>query len=102
MEFTEPLQNGFTIYSKSGCHNCSKIKKMLTDKNIFFIEVNCDEYLIEEKVNFLFFIEKKIGSLYSAFPYSTFPIVFYDGKFIGGYIETSKYINELLLFEEEF
>jgi glutaredoxin len=103
MEFTEPMQTGFTIYSKSGCHNCSKIKKMLTDKNIFFIEVNCDEYLIEEKVNFLSFIEKKIGNPYSAFPYSTFPMVFYDAKFIGGFIETSEYINKLLLsFEELF
>ena len=31
MEFEEPLQNGFTIYSKSGCFYCTKVKKLLTD-----------------------------------------------------------------------
>lgn len=98
MEFTEPTLNGFTIYSKSGCHNCSKIKKLLKEKNLFFIEVDCDEYLIEEKDNFLSFIENKVGK-----PYKTFPIVFYDGKFIGGFTESEEYVNKILLsFEELF
>ena len=98
MEFAEPQLNGFTIYSKSGCHNCSKIKKILTEKNLFFLEVQCDEYLIEERDNFLSFIENKIGKSYKAFP-----MVFYNGKFIGGFVEASEYINKLLLsFEELF
>jgi glutaredoxin len=97
MEFTEPIPTGFTIYSKSGCHNCTKIKKILNEKNIFFIDINCDEYLIEERDNFLSFVENKIGK-----PYSTFPIVFYDEKFIGGFIEASEYTNKLLSFTELF
>jgi len=98
MEFVEPLLTGFTIYSKSGCHNCSKIKKVLKDKNLFFLEVQCDDYLIEEKDNFLSFIENKIGK-----SYSTFPMVFYDSEFIGGFNEASEHISKLILsFEELF
>ncbi len=98
MEFAQPHLNGFTIYSKSGCHNCSKIKKLLTEKHLFFLEVQCDEYLIEEKDNFLSFIENKIGK-----PWTTFPIIFYDGKFIGGYNEAVEHIEKILLsFEELF
>ena len=36
IQFEYPSKNGFTIYSKSGCHNCSKIKKLLTEKHLFF------------------------------------------------------------------
>ena len=98
MEFAEPYPNRFTIYSKSGCHNCSKLKKILTDSAIFFLEIQCDEYLIEDKENFLSFIENKIGK-----SYKTFPMVFFDGKFIGGYNETIEYIETILLsFEENF
>jgi glutaredoxin len=98
MEFLEPQPNSFTIYSKSGCHNCSKIKKILAEKHLFFIEVQCDEYLIEERDNFLSFIENKIGK-----SVTTFPMVFYDGKFIGGYNEAVEHIGKLLLsFEELF
>jgi len=98
MEFAEPYPTGFTIYSKSGCHNCSKIKKVLTEKHLFFLEVQCDEYLIEERENFLSFIENKIGR-----SNTTFPMVFYDGKFIGGYNDAVESIEKILLsFEELF
>ena len=97
MEFAEPYPNGFTIYSKSGCHNCSKLKKILTEKHIFFLEIQCDEYLIEDRNRFLSFIEK-IGR-----SYTTLPMIFYDGKFIGGYNEAVEHIEKILLsFEEHF
>ena len=98
MEFEIPLTDGFTVYSKSGCHNCVSVKKLLKDKNFLFKEIQCDEYLIEEKENFLLFIEKKIGK-----SYKTFPMVFYNGNFIGGFNDTTIFIKNLLLsFEEIF
>jgi glutaredoxin len=98
MEFTEPQENGFTIYSKSGCHNCNKIKTVLKDKKLMFCLIDCDEYLIEERDLFLSFIEGKIGK-----PYKTFPIVFYNGTFIGGYNEVIELIDKLVLsFEDIF
>jgi hypothetical protein len=48
MEFAEIKQNGFTIFSKSGCHNCTKLKKILIEKQLLFIEIQCDEYLIDD------------------------------------------------------
>jgi glutaredoxin len=98
MEFIEPEKKGFTIYSKSGCLNCLITKKLLKEKNFFFTEVNCDDYILEEKDEFLKFIEN-----ISENNYKTFPIIFYDGKFIGGLNQTKEFINKLLIsFEENF
>ena len=45
-DFEKPNTNGFTIYSKSGCPNCVKIKKLLLEKTVNFKLVDCDEYII--------------------------------------------------------
>jgi glutaredoxin len=98
MEFNKPFENNFTIYSKSGCINCSSVKKLIKEKSFLFNEINCDEYLIEEKENFLSFIESITGK-----PYKTFPMIFHNGKFIGGYTDTIDFIDKLLLsFEDNF
>lgn len=98
MEFVEPEKKGFTIYSKSGCPNCFTSKKLIKEKNFLFQEINCDDYLLEEKEDFLKFIEN-----ISETNYRTFPMIFYDGKFIGGLNETKEFINKLLLsFEDNF
>ena len=98
MEFEEPSKSGFTIYSKSGCPNCNKVKALLKDKNLIFDVIDCDEYIIEYKDFFLSFIKERANK-----EYKTFPMVFCDGKFIGGYIETQEYIEKLFLsFEEIF
>lgn len=98
MEFKKPFDKDFTIYSKSGCINCSSVKKLIKEKCFIFNEINCDEYLIEEKDNFLSFIETIVGK-----SYKTFPMVFYNGKFIGGYTDTIDFIDKLLLtFEDNF
>ncbi len=97
MEFQEPFKKDFTIYSKSGCINCTSVKKLLKEKFFIFNEINCDEYLIEEKEKFLLFIENKIGK-----SHKTFPIIFYNDNFIGGYNETIEFTNKLLLSFEEF
>ena len=98
MEFEKPVETGFTIYSKSGCPNCLKVKALLKEKNIIFNVVDCDEYLIEDKENFLLFIENLTKK-----SCRVFPMVFNDRKFIGGYNETNEHIDKMLLsFEESF
>lgn len=92
MDYVEPICNGFTIYSKSGCVMCSKVKNLLKDNLLFFETVDCDEYLIEDKEAFLSFMQKKIGK-----EYRQFPMVFYKGEFVGGYPETSALSAQLLL-----
>ena len=98
MDFEKPSKSGFTIYSKSGCPNCTKVKTLLKSKNLFFNVVDCDEYLIEDKETFLTFIKQLANQQVKAFP-----IIFYDEQFIGGYKETSEFIDELVLaFDANF
>jgi glutaredoxin len=92
MEFTKPSNMGFTIYSKSGCNYCNKVKKLLIDKSIPFDLVDCDEYILEDRNNFLLFIKE-----YTKIDFHTFPMVFNNGIFIGGYNETLNYVNKFFL-----
>jgi|1048.fasta_scaffold02342_6 glutaredoxin len=97
MEFDKPNQTGFTIYSKSGCQNCVKVKHLLTDKKLGFTIVNCDEYILEDKDNFLLFIKDLAQR-----EVKQFPMIFYDSVFIGGYNEAIDKAEKLCLqFEEE-
>jgi glutaredoxin len=54
MEIEEPLKTGFTVYSKSGCPNCTKVKKLLIEKKLFFVEINCDDYIIEDDFLYIY------------------------------------------------
>jgi glutaredoxin len=98
MEFDKPNEKGFTIYSKSGCTNCLKTKAYLKQKHLLFDVVDCDEYIIEDKENFLSFIKNTAGK-----EIRMFPMIFYDGNFIGGFNETVSFSDKLLLsFEDIF
>jgi glutaredoxin len=92
MEFTEPNKKGFTIYSKSGCPNCNKVKVLLKEKKLLFTIVDCDEYILEDKELFLLFI-KEIANKEC----KMFPMVFHDGILIGGYKETQEMIEKIFL-----
>jgi glutaredoxin len=96
MDFEKPLDKGFTVYSKSGCPNCSKVKKLLNETKFLFNVVDCDEYIIEDKANFLLFIEE-----HAKREIKQFPIIFHEGTLIGGYSEVKEYIDKLFLSFEE-
>jgi glutaredoxin len=95
MNIEKPVETGFTIYSKSGCPNCMRIKKILTEKKQTFIEINCDEYLIEDKDFFLYFI-KNLAQKES----KVFPMIFNSGTFIGSFNETQEFLDKQLSFDE--
>ena len=98
MEFEKPIESGFTIYSKSGCSNCTKVKALLNDKNLLLKVIDSDEYILEDKESFLSFIITLTNKVVK-----TFPIIFYDGEFVGGYNETVKFVEDLLLaFDANF
>jgi len=92
-KFTRPSETTrFTIYSKSGCSNCKKVKELLETKNISFTLIDCDEYLIEFKPEFLQFIQELTSQ-----EWKTFPIVFnQNSQFIGGFIDTKLYLEKQL------
>jgi glutaredoxin len=88
IEFYKPLEKEFTIYSKSGCPNCKKVKELLESSDSNFTIVDCDEYLVNSKPEFLHFI-----ALLSNQYWTTFPIVFEGSQFIGGFIDTRVYLS---------
>ena len=97
MDIIPPTDLGFFIYSKSGCHQCLKLKNTLREKSLLYTDINCDEYLIEDKDLFLSFIREKTNQ-----SINTFPIVFFDGEYIGGYHESLKQIEKIIVcFEDE-
>jgi glutaredoxin len=90
MEFEKPSDNNFTIYSKSGCINCRRVKDLLKNNNSEYEIIDCDDYLLEDKENFLLFIQS-----YSNVECKIFPMVFHNGKFIGGFNETKEYLDSI-------
>jgi len=109
MNIQFPQKHGFTVYSKSNCSYCNYLEILLEDyyneneENITnnTTKINCDKYLINEenKNQFIEFI-KNVGKIDDV---KTFPIVFYDGKFIGGFKETEEYIKcNMMKFDAEF
>jgi glutaredoxin len=93
----EPLKNGITIYSKSGCPNCVNVKTLLKNyktkhPEFEFNIIDCDEFLIEDKSGFLSFIKNKTNE-----DRKIFPIVLINEKLIGGFAETKEYIEKTYL-----
>jgi glutaredoxin len=96
MSFFEPLNEGYTVYTKSGCTYCEKAKELFNkreEKNVVFI--NCDEYVSTETIKpfFLSFIARLAKR-----EWKTFPMVFCKGEFIGGYTDL---LRETLDFSHE-
>jgi glutaredoxin len=85
MEFPLPYPLGITIYTKTGCSYCTKAISFLQDLGLKFTIIDSDPYLADKDA-LLAFIQNLAGK-----EHKTFPIVFFDGKFIGGY-------DDLLLF----
>lgn len=88
MDIPKPQDTGFTIYSKSGCEFCVKVKKLLEEKYFNHVIIDCDDYLLEDKPGFLQSIHLLVGK-----EYKMFPIVFLNGTFVGGFRETEQYLT---------
>jgi glutaredoxin-related protein len=97
MEFEKPSVTGYTIYSKSRCPFCTKAKVLLEEEPYTIID--CDSYLVDDtiKQEFLQFIENIIQK-----QYRTFPMIFKDGEFIGGFTETKIYYEKEQAFNDCF
>ena len=96
VEFEKPKMSGYTVYSKSGCPNCTKVKKFLQNAKAQMTVVDCDEYLIESKEEFLKFIEEAAEK-----SVRVFPIVFFERKLIGGYEDTEYHYSRLNAFSND-
>jgi len=83
MEYTEPVEKGYTIYSKSGCVLCKMVIDLLKKEGIEYSIIDCDEYLKQNRESFLLFINGYAGKNTGGFPK-----VFVGSEFIGCYKET--------------
>ena len=94
MDYILPNSQGYTIYSKSGCPFCTKVKRLLEKEAPSPLLVDCDDYLLENKDAFLVFIKEMAGK-----EYKTFPMIFHNGDFIGGFTETKEYYEKQSAFQ---
>jgi glutaredoxin len=94
MDILKIAEKGYTIFTKENCKYCTLVKELLKGEEKEVIE--CDAFLKEDRAGFLKWVEERIH-----FEYKTFPMVFYNGVFIGGYNETKiHYHKHHLTFEE--
>lgn len=82
--YKSPAKSGYTVYSISGCKYCDMCMKYMKDKPKKIQIINCDMYINTLRNRDDFF---KFMSTYTVIPYVYFPMIFYNGKFIGGYKE---------------
>ena len=68
----------FIIYTKEGCCNCVKAKKMLEKEQT--IVINCDEMLRLNREAFINDMKQKTN-----WERIVFPMIFIDSDFLGGY-----------------
>lgn len=76
-QFKKPASRDYTIYSISNCKYCVMAKEHLGSVAV----INCDKFVgsCRERDNFYNFMRQ-----YTVIPYIHFPMIFKDGKFIGG------------------
>lgn len=89
MNVPRPGGDSYTIYSKSGCLYCTKAKVLLQNERVPPLFVNCDKFLLENKEEFFDLMKSLIG-----YEYKTFPMIFKNGRFIGGYNKTKDFYEE--------
>jgi len=84
MNFPLPIDKGYFMYSKSNCKFCKFAKEQLPN----LTAVNIDEFIETNKSKLL----DKISTI-ATVEIKTFPIVFYNGIYIGGYKESKEHLS---------
>ena len=89
MNIPRPASDSYTIYSKSGCLYCTQAVVLLKNEQVSPLYVDCDEFLLENKEEFLKLMKSLIG-----YEYRTFPMIFKNGHFIGGYTKSKEFYEQ--------
>jgi len=89
--WSELLQYQVLVLSKTNCVYCTKVKELLNSVNMPFFEYDCT-YLLENEESKQLFL-RQIQQLVNK-KYNTFPMVFIEGQFIGGYIDVGAYLEK--------
>jgi len=80
-KYKKPTKANYTVYSISNCKYCVMAKDHLKKKATKCTTVQCDKYLAScrERDNFYKFMKE-----HTVIPYMHFPMIFKNGKFVGG------------------
>ena len=82
-KYKKPTTVDYTIYYISNCKYCDMAKEHIKKLKSLpkCTNIGCDKFVVtcRERDNFYKFIKK-----YTVIPYNHFPIIFKNGKFIGG------------------
>jgi glutaredoxin len=80
-KYVKPANNNYTIYSISKCKYCDMAKAHIKKNSIKCTYIRCDKFIetCRERDAFYSFIRR-----YTIIPYFYFPMIFKNGKFIGG------------------
>ena len=85
-----PIKRGFSVYTREGCDFCRRAKllvaKATKGKAAHPRIVACDDALFADKAAFW----RKMGAYGVRTTHRTFPMVFFNGRFIGGFTETQQ------------
>lgn len=92
MNLQEPIEHILTVYTRTNCINCEKLKGYLLNTNrVKFRFIYCDEYMNDEETKKCFLNQM---TYYSGQKVRTFPMVFANKRYIGGYYETLEYFED--------
>ena len=90
-----PVTKGYTIYTKSGCTFCTKAKTMLRNEPVTMVD--CDDALIESRAEFF----ELLRSYGMSSTHTTFPLIFYNAVFLGGYTQTRAFYADSMFIEQD-
>lgn len=91
MNLPEPVPHTITVYTKSNCSNCDKLKAYLIKNSFIYQTIDCDPYLEDEEMKNCFLTQMHY---YSGKKIKSFPMVFYDCRYIGGYYDLLEYYGD--------
>jgi len=85
MKLVMPTDTGYFMYTKSNCKWCTMATKQLPTVTV----VNVDHLLQAQKAEFLL----TVGGLSGGATPDTFPMVFYNGMYIGGCTDSVEHMK---------
>lgn len=85
----------FILYCKSNCDKCEKSKKLLEKEECIIF--NCDKMLKNNREEFIRSMELKTKR-----PFKTFPIIFIDDTYLGGYEDLTSHLIFEIDIDSEF
>ena len=90
------IRTNLLFTQKVDVKTVQKLNFFSKNNNINFLEVNCDDYILDDRDDFLNFIYNKIGKTLEN---PLFPFVFFNKHYFASMINIENFCNNELIFE---